>query len=511
MTVDDRGKQIDGAAVRQTPLTAIPLNPTQIKATALYTLLSIVPLLSQVILLPVNTRYLTPNDFGITTLANVCRTYLAVVILFGIDAALERFYFDCRRDADALKRLMGNVFVGLVATNIVCYAIGAIGGPRLFEWFFGESLSFGSYGWFIFGTTSAQTVGAILLSYYRISENALKYARVALLSFLLPTAGAVIGITVFHGGALGSVAGRCIGQIAVAVPLCLVLFRDIGVSWRLRGVRDLFSYGTPLLVGGLLGQSNLVLDKILMAATYGLSDLGVYSAANTIAYVVPLAVAGLWKATSPDVYRLLVDPPANVSARIEKYAETMVLLGVVCVIALMAAIDPVVRILASPSYRGAAHLVPLLACAYLVRPLYFVFATNVYFHKRTRLITALYGASLTTMALFFVCVGRHLGVVGVGLSVAVGEVSQFAYTVWLGRSGKRWSLSPASQRRITVLVVMPMIVVAANYTYLYQSGLRESWINLAEACAMWVVVVSLYRRRLMDMWRDVANSLRSRT
>jgi O-antigen/teichoic acid export membrane protein len=479
-----------------------PVNRRQLKATALYTFFGVLPLLSQFFLFPINTRFLAPSEFGVTTLANVCRGYLLVLLMFGFDAALGRLYFDVYQKPEALRRLLGTVFSCLLIAVAASFVVGALGGRFLFSTFFGGALPFSTYGWYTLGATAVQAFGLVLLLFYRISEDVKQYARLAFLSFVLPTAGAVIGITVFRLGAFGSVAGRCIGQIAVVLPIAYVVFRRVGLHWDSRVVKEMLRYGAPVTLCAVLAQSNIVFDKMMTASTFGLSDLGVYTAANTIAYSMVFALDGFWNAVSPDVYRILTERPANMHARLDKYAETMVLLSVGCFIGLVALIWPVLRLLVSKSYQGAAFYVPLLGLAYLWRPLYLVAVSNIYYHKKTQLLPFVYGGSLAAMGLFFAFVGRHLGMLGICLSVLVGEFSQFIIShICAGASRERY-FSARSKRRVALLISVAATFACVDYTVVYPRVATVWATNLVEAAVIALVAGVLYRWQIVRVWQS---------
>lgn len=494
----------DAAGAPEPPVqkSVVPLSRVQLAATGVYTFFGVLPLLSQVFLFPINTRYLTPSDFGVTTLATVVRGYLILVMLFGVDAALGRLYFDCYRDAAALRRLLGTVFAALLGTTIVCVMVCAVAGDRLTTLFFGQTLSFSRYGWWTVSTAIFQMFGMVLLLFYRMSEHVKRYAVLALLMFALPTGGAFAGIAIVKLGALGSIAGRSLGQIVVAVPVGWFIVRHAGLSWDRERAMELLRFGLPVTFCALLAQSNMVLDKIMTAATFGLAGLGVYVAANTTAYALVYAVDGLWSAVLPDVFRLLVDRPEHMDGRLDRYVETVMLVGAACFVGLIATVEPVLHLLVSPAYQPAAYFVPLLAFGYLWRPIYLMALSDIYFQKRTAVLPLVYGGSLASMGLFFFLVGRHLGVTGICLAVVVAEFSQFAIAhLCSGRARERY-FSDASRTRAAALFAVIGGVEAANYLALYPALADRTALNAFEAVVLTVVVSVLYRRQLVRLWQS---------
>jgi O-antigen/teichoic acid export membrane protein len=481
----------------------IPLTRVQLKATAIYTFFGVLPLISQTLLLPINTRFLSPGEFGITTLANVCRSYVLVTLMLGLDAALERMYFDRFRSPAAVRALLGTVFSCLLAMIAVVVIVSGFFGPALFERFFGAALPFATYGWLTIGAAAVQAFVMVLLMYYRVAEDVGPYTRIAWWSFLLPTAGALIGIAVLRLGAFGSIAGRCLGQIVIVVPVVVAVARRAGLAWERPAVGEMLRYGAPVMLCTLLSQSNLVLDKILAAGTFGLHSMGVYSAANLIAYASVYAVGSLWGAISPDIFRLLSDRPDDLQLRLERYAETLVLLYVVCLGALYALIGPVLHVLAPPTYQHAAYYIPLLGCAYLWRPFYLLASSSIYFHRRTRLLPLIYGAPLAGMALFFFTVGRQLGMAGICLTVGVGEFGQFAAAYVAAAGCREHYFRAAALRRVVIIVIAVVVASALGYADRYVGVWSEAWLRPLAALLMMTAVAAVYRRQVVVLWDHV--------
>ena len=75
-------------------------------------------LVINVLLVPVYTRVLTPDEFGALALLLLLEAFLRPFTQWGLDEAFLRFYYDC--DSDNTRRtLTGSTIIFLFATNTV--------------------------------------------------------------------------------------------------------------------------------------------------------------------------------------------------------------------------------------------------------------------------------------------------------------------------------------------------------------------------------------------------------
>ena len=88
------------------------------------------------LLLPVYTRYLKAEDYGIIAMLLTVEAVAKILFRFGVDTAFMRLYYDCA-DQQARQKLAGTIFFFLLAINgaVLLAAVAASGwlSVRLFE------------------------------------------------------------------------------------------------------------------------------------------------------------------------------------------------------------------------------------------------------------------------------------------------------------------------------------------------------------------------------------------
>ena len=92
-----------------------------LKNLSLYALGDIFPKAIGLFLLPIYTRYLSPEDYGLVQSMAVLSWFLIILFTFSFDRSLSRLYFDCKTEKDK-KDLLGTIFyfIFIISTFLLC-------------------------------------------------------------------------------------------------------------------------------------------------------------------------------------------------------------------------------------------------------------------------------------------------------------------------------------------------------------------------------------------------------
>ena len=88
----------------------------------LYTFSSLLVKAIGFMLLPVYTKFLTPDDYGITNLVNSFTGVASFIVAFSLYSAIIRFYVDYKSDREKLKRFYGSIYLsisGLILSDCI--------------------------------------------------------------------------------------------------------------------------------------------------------------------------------------------------------------------------------------------------------------------------------------------------------------------------------------------------------------------------------------------------------
>ncbi|MDL2241577.1 polysaccharide biosynthesis C-terminal domain-containing protein [Bacteroidales bacterium OttesenSCG-928-L03] len=142
-------------------------------------------------------------------------------------------------------------------------------------------------------------------------------------------------------------------------------------DWAL--ARKMYKYSFPLVIMGIAGMSNQVVDKIVFPAVYPdpdsmFSELGIYSACFKIALIMMIFTQAFRYAYEPFIFEKDKDKDSRETyARVMKY---FILLGWLVFLGVMFYLD-VIKYFIHPSYFEGLGIIPIVLIGELFFAIYF--------------------------------------------------------------------------------------------------------------------------------------------
>ena len=223
------------------------------------------------------------------------------------------------------------------------------------------------------------------------------------------------------------------GLVNMAVGLCLFahILRKGKVFVDLPLWKKTFLVALPLIPHYLGGELLSSMDKIMIDALVGKQEAGIYALAAILSAIGIL----LWRALS-----VMFNPFVNAklgSREFKTIRETvkplMLVVGVMCVIAALAAPE-IIRVLATEEYLAGVAVVPPVAAGVFIHAMYDTFAAVSFFHKKsTRIMTATLTAAAVNLVGNFICINAF-GYIAAGY---VTLISNLVLTAMHYRNARR--------------------------------------------------------------------------
>lgn len=335
-------------------------------------------------LVPIYTRYLTPADYGVLSSVTALNIVLAGVIGLSLNGATARFHAEMD-DPRERRAFCGTVFCFVIAWGmLVTLALNTVGAPFLDGLF--KSVRFDPY--LRLGTWIALvgSISLVPLSILQVQNRPLLYRGFTTAAFGL-NAGLILFFVVgLRRGAQGSLVASLIAGSVMAVAY--LVFMSFHVEWALsrRHLASALSFSLPLVVYSLGGWVTEVADRFFVERYTSLTELGWYNLASQLSAVVFALLNAINMAWLPFFYEIGKRPDApEVLARYGRLAFAGAL-GLALPLAVFA--DEIVSLLASPTFRPAATLVPILAwVGILSATVWWIAAGPLFLAKRTHHLT----------------------------------------------------------------------------------------------------------------------------
>ena len=387
--------------------------------TAIYTFGNLIYRAASFVLVPLYARVLAPADYGKLELITVITFIIQSLLSAGISHAVLRFYYEYECPADR-RRLVSSAFLSSLALSIVGAALLVWFAPHL------SSLMFGSpaftAGFRLAAVTMAFEISREMsLALVRAMERAGFFIVVSITQLCVQVGVTVYTVVFLKMGILGVLTGNFVASSSIWVILTWFTIRQCGVAFQWRMLPPIGRYAGPLMLSSFSYSAFQYLDRFTLNSAASLNAVGIYALSVRIVNVVPVLVL-LPFTNSYGPFRFSIMKQANarqIYARVLSYYVMAVgLIG----LGIAAFSREILILFASPEYREAYRIVPLLLVPQALGGVQYCLQTGIYIEKRTKYL--FYIASSTSalnIALVFTLIPRF-GVMGAAWAAILAAV-----------------------------------------------------------------------------------------
>jgi len=433
------------------------------------------------LLLPLYTRFLSLEDYGVIELLDLTSYVLAEFIALGIDQALMKYYHAFPDEADRRKTIStavifgaasGLLFVALLIPVRHIFAREILGDVRYSTLFL---LSF---------------MALFVSSLWRIERNTLRVQNRSGLFTQLSVAYTAVAILLNiyfvgykHTGPAGIFYSTLISSSGFSAYLGWRIFRETGVHFDLSKLRPMLSYGLFFVPVGLASFVLNFAERYFLRAFSTLEEVGLYALAYKIAMIVTMLVAvpfnQVWHSY---LFEIRNQPNAKeVYSKVATYFLTA-LIAVALGLAVLS--REIVVIMAAPSYLPAHTVLPILLAAMVFFCSDNVFQVGLWLTgKSGQLSTIKWVAAIANLGLNAALIPR-IGMKG----AAVTTLVSFALSAWLivARAQRVYRI-PFEYGRIL------HVTAVAFVTYVVASRLPDGplWLALVVKSLAWLLFPAL--------------------
>jgi O-antigen/teichoic acid export membrane protein len=372
----------------------------------------------QLILLPILTRALKPDAFGVGELVMAYSQTLLLVLVIGMDGALARFFYQ-EPDREARIRMASSSLAFRMTLGFAVAAGVALASGPLAEAFMGGEV----YRKYLL--TGALTLPFSLLVLFgndvlRVTFQPAKFITLNITNTVVIGVLSVWFVVGMNAGVIGMLYGK-LGGDALCALLALVLVRhSIRPRFSREALGRMLGYGAPSVPAAFAFGTISAMDRYFLQRLRSLEEVGVYAVALKFFTVVSIGVSGFQLAYGPFAFARAQHPDSpRLFARVFGAYVGLASLGALLV-GLFA--PEVVAILVPVEYRGAAGPALWLAFAAVALGAYTVASVGVGIALRTPLLVwCAAGAALTALGANLLLIPRY-GIMGAGAATCLGYV-----------------------------------------------------------------------------------------
>ena len=348
--------------------------------TAIYGLSSILARVLNFLFVPIYTRMLTQEQYGVVTEFMAYIAILQVVLVLGLETGCFRF---ANKEGENPARVYSNALLAVFGLNLAFLAcMVAFSGPI--------STALGYQGYssliaYVGGILFCDSITAILFAKLRQEHKAVKFAVIKTVKILTETVCNLLLFFLFPAFCQMHPENLMtrfvspvpdftypIAAILVSCLVCLLIFLPEIARFRFvfdgKLLRRLLAYSLPLMIAALPGVANDFLDRVLfryfdVSSESWRASLGVYQAAVKLAVIMNLFIQMFRYAAEPFFFQRARDKNSR-----ELYAVVMEYFTAFCGLVFLGVIlyVDIISLLLGRDFRIGVGVVPVMLLSYML-------------------------------------------------------------------------------------------------------------------------------------------------
>lgn len=401
------------------------LHSSLFRAAGTYGFFSLINSAIPFFLLPVMTRYLSPDDYGIVSIFGVMVMLLVPFVGMNAHGAYSRAYF--APDRFDSNRYMGTVIVFIFVSWTAIAALFGIFSGQISAIFTFPSEWLWAVPIVALGTLLTQ----IAQLSWQVREQPRSYGIFQNSRTLSEVAGALVFVVLLGMGWQGRILSRVLVYIFFScVGLYILLQKKcLSFSFDKAYLAHALRFGIPLIPHSLAGILNTSIDRLFITHMVGIADTGLYTVGYQIGTVIGLAAGAFNQAYVPWLFRKLNLNSEQEKIKIVKFTYLYFFAIISSAVTLGVFAPFLMRVLVGVQFQGSSIYVIWIALGYAFSGAYYMVVNYIFYAEKTHwlaMVTFL-GAMVNVVFNYFFI--RWNGAVGAAQATSLMYLLTFLF-VW---------------------------------------------------------------------------------
>ena len=335
------------------------------------------------LMLPLYTKFLTPEDYGVLALTGIVSVVISSVAGLGIRSGLIRIYYayDGKDDRDAV--VSSSLVFSLLSSAVICAVIYS-SAPYTAGFLLMSENSTEYFRLVIitafFGVTSVNMLDAL-----RAEEKAKSYVTVSLVMLVLTLLLNYYFVACLGRGVRGILEVGVIGNIVSCLLLTPLVLKRKKMKISVPILKEVLQFGLPFVPSLIIDIILSVSDRYFLGHYCSLREVGIYSLGYRIASVVSMLITKPFKmAWVP--YMFSVSKRSDAKNIYKKVLVYYVFISVWFGLALSMIAREGLVIMTTPNYYGAWIVVPVVTLGYCLYGMDAVLVAGIHITRKTKYI-----------------------------------------------------------------------------------------------------------------------------
>lgn len=418
--------------------------------------------LKGLVMVPLLTKTFGAVDYGIWAQVSVIVSMIVPLIIMGTDQSMIRFVSG--KDNIYAKKAISTELLYVFLLSIIVGIVLYLTSQPLAGSFFGskDNYKYVAICGYVILTT---TLLSICMQWYRINNNTKIYSIITLSeSFLI--AFLAVGVVLFHGDILTLVLVTSTGDAIIIIILLIHIFMTLGITMpSSRLLIEFLKFGIPIMPAGYAMWVLNGSDRLLIGHFGTMADLGIYSVAYSLGYILisfffgptwliyPIKATELFNKGKISEINILFN--YSMKASLGLIIPAMFGFGVLSVQLLL--------LVSTPDFIRGAYIIPLITIAYSFHMIGYFFSVSLglnYKQKYTTYCMIIAAILNIILNIFLIPI---LGILGAALATCIAFFVQMIIQAYIGNRSLPLSFDwKFIEKSILSSILMSIIIYLIN-------------------------------------------------
>ena len=397
-----------------------------IKNSVIYLSSSILNKAIPFLLLPILTKYLSPEEYGVLSIFQLLISFSTAFVGMNMSANISKNFFKYNKQQTSL--MIGNILIILLLTTLIYFLI-TLG----VSFYYQKIFSVPSNWVVIIPVLSFMfMINTINLTILRNQEKAILFGIYEIANTAVNMGVTILLLLMYHYGWYSQAAGMTFAYTLFFIISFLHLKKNSFIILKYDGAeaKKILKLSIPLIphvVGGIIIALS---DRFFIERMVSLEMVGIYSVGYMFGVVVILFTDAFIKAWSPWFYKILSDADNAKKIKIVKYSYLYILATFIVAFGISVFAKFIIPYVVDVRYVGAEIYVFWIAIGYAVHGVYKIFFPYLVHISKTSFlgVSTIIAAVLNLIFNYFLI--KEFGVIGAAYSTVLSFIVSASLVFW---------------------------------------------------------------------------------
>ena len=370
-----------------------------------------------IIALPIFTRYITAEEFGLYALALFFGTLSSGIVNLGLPSIFERTFFEI--NDEKRKAMLWSIQLSVISLFTILATV-IFSFPKFIAVFFFSKEILSQYLLLGFTYITIRSLNFYFLLYYKNYENPKKYSYVTVLESLFTNCFSLILVVFYSMGIKGLILGQCLGAGVTFFSFFFYIFFPFKKRFDYSLLRDQLRLSLPLTPRIFFGVINTQFDRYMLGLLSSLDGVGVYDISQKLANTSFLFLNLISNIFSPNVFKKFFSNNQIERDSIGKYLTPFFYLSTFFSLVVGMFSYEILTILTTKSFHKGAPILSMLSISYAFY--FFGKQPQLLYAKKTWMISAISFSSIILNIILNIPFIHFYGIYGAAIATTLSSI-----------------------------------------------------------------------------------------